>query len=439
MTTGTIDESQRKAARVAGFFYLLTFAIVVSVNFGINERLMVGGDPAQTARNILAHERLFRIGIASNLVYEAGLLTLLSALYVTLRPAGRTLALLAAFGRLVYASMWVLMSLNQLTALRLLNGADYLRVLGTEQAQTLGRLYLSGFDAYYVGLLFYGLASTVCSYLFFKSGYIPRGLAAFGVIVSAWAAACTLAFIISPDFAKHVNLWWFDTGLGLFELATGFWLMIKGLRRLHYATSAKVRCAPSIYRTTTLITSTNLDTSQSQGRLIDNSSLSFEPARRGSTNTQPTYWEFIRWRIATSFFLVPGNNDYGSLLLHIANDDALSFIEVDFRRTGHVLNQLAVFLVVFDHLFVGIRCRVRDCTPWSLSRIRNAVSAGIHTERAGRKERCEHQCQCRHQYGRSHLCILCNVSSTQCTSDHRMSADPKAGRSIISHPPVHLQ
>src|SRR6266849_1670251 len=212
MTTGTINESQRKAARVAGFFYLLTFAIVVAVNFGINERLIVAGDATQTARNVLAHERLFRIGIASNLVYEAGLLVLLSALYVTLRPAGRTLALLAGFSRLVYASMWILMSLNQLTALRLLNGADYLRVLGAEQAQTLGRLYLSGFDAYYVGLLFYGLASTACSYLFFKSGYIPRGLAAFGVIVSTWAAACTLAFIISPDFAKHVNLWWFYTG-----------------------------------------------------------------------------------------------------------------------------------------------------------------------------------------------------------------------------------
>ncbi len=93
-----------------------------------------------------------------------------------------------------------------------------------------GRLYLSGFDAYYVGLLFYGLASTACSYLFFKSGYIPRGLAAFGVIVSGWAAVCTIAFIISPDFATLVNLWWFDTGLGLFELATGFWLVIKGLR-----------------------------------------------------------------------------------------------------------------------------------------------------------------------------------------------------------------
>src|SRR5260370_23629356 len=107
MTTGTIDESQRKAARVAGFFYLLTFAIVVAVNFGINERLMVTGDPAQTARNILAHERLFRIGIASNLVYEAGLVVLLCALYVTLRPAGRHLAVLARFRSPAHSPMRV--------------------------------------------------------------------------------------------------------------------------------------------------------------------------------------------------------------------------------------------------------------------------------------------------------------------------------------------
>src|SRR5260370_35990411 len=123
------------------------------------------------------------------------------------------------------------MSMNQLTALRLLNGADYLRVLGTEQAQTLGRLYLSGFDAYYVGLLFYGLASTACSYLFFKSGYIPRGLAAFGVIVSARAAVCAIAFIISPDFAKLANLWWFATALVLFALPSVCGLGVQGLQR----------------------------------------------------------------------------------------------------------------------------------------------------------------------------------------------------------------
>ena len=77
MTTGTINESQRKAARVAGFFYLLTFAIVVAVNFGINERLMVAGDPAQTARNILAHERLF-VSVSSAISFTAQVLSCFS-------------------------------------------------------------------------------------------------------------------------------------------------------------------------------------------------------------------------------------------------------------------------------------------------------------------------------------------------------------------------
>ena len=100
-----------------------------------------------------------------------------------------------------------------------------------KRLQTLAKLYLSArFDQYYVGLLFWGLASTVCSYLWFKSNYIPRALAAFGVISSAWCAMCTFAFIIFPNFVEVVNLWWFDTPIGIFEIVTSFWLLFKGLR-----------------------------------------------------------------------------------------------------------------------------------------------------------------------------------------------------------------
>jgi hypothetical protein len=120
MTISTIDDSQRTAARVAGFAYLITFATVVYVNFGIHGRLIIRNNAAETARNILAHERLFRIGIAGDLVYCAGVVVLLTALYVILKPVSRGLALLAAFWRLVWVLMWLVMTLNLFDALRLL-------------------------------------------------------------------------------------------------------------------------------------------------------------------------------------------------------------------------------------------------------------------------------------------------------------------------------
>jgi hypothetical protein len=167
MTMSGIDESQRQAARVVGFAYLITFATMVYVNFGIHARLIVRNNAAETARNILAHERLFRIGIAGDLIYCAGVVVLLTALYVILKPVNRGLALLAACWRLVWVLMWLVMTLNLFDALRLLRGADYLRAFEAERLQALARFYLgTSFDYYYVGLLFGALASTVCGYLY---------------------------------------------------------------------------------------------------------------------------------------------------------------------------------------------------------------------------------------------------------------------------------
>jgi hypothetical protein len=126
--------------------------------------------------------------------------------------------------------MWLVMTLHFFDALRLLRDADSLRAFEPERVQALASLYLSTrFDYYYVGLLFGALASTVCGYLWFKSRYIPRALAAFGVISSAFCVACTVVFYINPDFSKIVNLWWFDTPMGVFDIALSFWLIFKGL------------------------------------------------------------------------------------------------------------------------------------------------------------------------------------------------------------------
>lgn len=227
----TLDESQRKAAKIAGISCLFIMAVVVFANFGIHERLIVAGNAAETARNVLAHQTLFRIGIACGLIYSAGLVVLLSALYVILKPVSQGIAMFAALGRLIYALMWLLMTLNLFEGLRVFSGAEYLRAIETDQLQALGSLYLrERFDVYYVGLMFYALASTVCSYLWLKSHYIPRAFAVFGVISSAFCIACTLVFIIDPDFTRIVNLWWFDSPMAIFEMLLSVWLLVKGLK-----------------------------------------------------------------------------------------------------------------------------------------------------------------------------------------------------------------
>ena len=157
-----------------------------------------------------------------------------------LKPVNRNLALVAAFCRLVVALMWSVTALNTLGALRLLGDAAYLSVIGVDQLQTLARLHSTPATTHYVGLPFWGLASTVCSYLWFKSRYIPRALAAFGVISSAWCVFCAFAYTISPIFENTVHPMWFDLPMVIFEMALGFWLLSKGLRPSGVAESSKV-------------------------------------------------------------------------------------------------------------------------------------------------------------------------------------------------------
>ncbi len=229
MTTGSLEGSRRAAARTAGAAYLLSTAAVVSVNFAIFERLLVPGDAPQTARNILAHETLFRVGIAGQLAYCVGVLVVSAALYVVLAAVNPLLALLAAAGRLVHGFTWLLVSLNLFTALRMLSQPDYARALPPAQLPVLARPYLWGFDQYYVGLLFWSLGSAVAAYLWLRSRYVPRALAAFGILASAWAAGCTSALLVFPGFPKVVGLWWFDVPLALFEITLSVLLLVRGV------------------------------------------------------------------------------------------------------------------------------------------------------------------------------------------------------------------
>src|SRR5664279_1319065 len=232
MTIGTIDESQREAARVVGFAYLFALPPAIFAEFYVRAQLIVFDNAAQTARNIMAHERLFRLGIASNLTVFAVDVVLIMALYAVLMPVNRNLALLATGWGLIETAVLVVATLSDFDVLRILSGVDYLRAFEASQLQALARLSLSAHaDAYNVGLVLAGLRSTTFCYLWFKSRLIPSALAAWGIVASSLMGASAFSFIIFPELAKVVPVEIYGAPIFFFELTMGFWLLLKGLPR----------------------------------------------------------------------------------------------------------------------------------------------------------------------------------------------------------------
>ena len=224
-----IDNSQRTAAKIAGWSDIFSFAIVVFANYVLLNPLIVPRNAADTARNLLAHPTQFRIALTYVLTYSVGavVLPVRSSHFL----ANQSLSSLNR--RIVSIGLC-----HVVAAFRSIRSArcdswkhSYLQVFEPDRLQALARVMIaSTFDAYYVGLPFFGLAATVCAWLWLKSNYIPRGLSIFGVIASAWCVLCAVVYLIFPEFNKIVNDYIFDTPMALFELVLSFWLLFKGLK-----------------------------------------------------------------------------------------------------------------------------------------------------------------------------------------------------------------
>ncbi|MEA2337393.1 MAG: hypothetical protein QOE82_1400 [Thermoanaerobaculia bacterium] len=224
-----IEPAQRTAAKVAGAWYLIAMVAGIFAEIYVRSRLIVPGDVMQTARNITASEWLFRIGTVTNLIVFAGDVVLLVALYVILRPVNRNIALLAVAWRIIDSGILAVNLLSDFAILRLLSGADYLRVFDAKQLAALARLFY-GVEAagYQIGFVFLGLGSAVYSYLWLKSRYIPKAIAVLGIFASLVMAFVTLAIMLFPSLSV-IGLTYMAP-MFFYEVGLGLWLLFKGIR-----------------------------------------------------------------------------------------------------------------------------------------------------------------------------------------------------------------
>lgn len=217
-----------KAARIAGAVYLSMIFTAPFTLLYVPSRLIVRGNAAATANNILAHETMFRLAILGDLFTAVIFICLGIALYRLLSSVNKTWAMMMLAFVLISSAVGFLDTLNNIAALILFRGADFLAVFDKAQLNALGYLFmrLHG-QGIFINELFWGLWLFPFGLLVFCSGFLPRFIGVWLMInCFGYVALCVIALLF-PDSYDAAFRWAQPVLLG--ELVIMLWLLIKGV------------------------------------------------------------------------------------------------------------------------------------------------------------------------------------------------------------------
>jgi len=186
--------------------------------------IVVDGNAAATADNLLAHQTLFRLGIATGLLATACYIAVTALFYELFKPVNRSLSLLAAFSSLVGCAVLAFGSLFQLAPFVVLGSSQYLNVFKVEQLRAVTLMFLElNTLAVSICLVFFGFYDLLIGYLILRSTFLPRMLGC----LMAFAGLGWLTFL-SPPLANYLSPYNLVLGF-LAEVFLMLWLLVKGV------------------------------------------------------------------------------------------------------------------------------------------------------------------------------------------------------------------
>jgi hypothetical protein len=174
----------------------------------VPRKVIVHGNAAATASNILAHETLFRFGIAGEIIGRAGFIFVELALYDLLKGVSRRYASMMVMLIVMSVPIAFVNELNSIAALVLVRGADFLCVLDKTQREALAMLFikLHG-QGFVVAEMFWGLWPFPLGLLVYRSRFLPRFLGVWlGLAGVAWVLLSLTGF-----FCRNIRTSWIPT------------------------------------------------------------------------------------------------------------------------------------------------------------------------------------------------------------------------------------
>jgi hypothetical protein len=228
VTEQRAETSPHAWARIAGVFYLANIVGCIIAEFFVRSRLVVYGDAAATARNILAHEELYRLGFASDLIAVASYIAVTGFFYSLLKPVNRNLSFVAAFFGFAGCLTQGINLLNHFMPLIYLEGGRTLSGLATDQLQALAYASLKLHSAgYNMAMVFFGCYCLSLGRLIFKSASLPRMLGPLLAIAGLCYEINSFANFLSPAFASHLFPYILMPAAA--EILLCLWLLVSGV------------------------------------------------------------------------------------------------------------------------------------------------------------------------------------------------------------------
>lgn len=220
--------SPRNPGRVVGYWYLLLVLLGPLSLIYIPNKLFVPGNATATAGNIAAHQSLFRLGMASDLLGAVVLIFLVLAFYRLFKGVDQQLAvLLAIVGGVMPAVINFVNVVNQAGALMVAQGPDFLSVFDKPQRDALVMLFVRLRHHQLVAAeILWGLWLFPMGVLTYKSGFLPRFIGVWLIINGIAYVVLSFTGLFFPDYQDKVFLYSQPALFG--ELAMMLWLVIKG-------------------------------------------------------------------------------------------------------------------------------------------------------------------------------------------------------------------
>src|SRR5216117_845962 len=216
-----------KAARIAGAIYLSLVFLAPFAMIYVPSKLIVRGNAAATADNILAHETMFRLSILGDLIGHVIFICLEIALYRLLSNVNKTWAMLMVAFVLVSAAVGFLNTLNNIAALIFFRGGEFLSVFDKAQLNALGylfiRLHSQGIS---IDEIFWGVWLFAFGLLVFRSGFLPWWIGVWLMINCFGYVFLSVIGFFFPAYNDNAFLYMQPVLFG--ELAIMLWLLIKG-------------------------------------------------------------------------------------------------------------------------------------------------------------------------------------------------------------------